>query len=126
MGIDGCAHCVFASRAGRAQAADPGLGVTVRFRPERSGYLTFHNVEAPPQVPAEHGARQWLYMIGDARREGRASSTMWRDEHGRISGPPRASASRLLRLPLHGGTSKHARMSMRACQSELLHAGGGQ
>lgn len=76
------------SIAGRVQAVDPELGVTVRFRPERSGYLTFHNVEAPPQVPAEHGPRQWLYMIADAQRKGRASSTMWRDEHGRISGPP--------------------------------------
>ena len=75
------------------QAADPELGVTVRFRPERSGYLTFHNVEAPPQVPAEHGPRQWLYMISDAQRKGRASSTMWRDEHGRISGPPAGPGS---------------------------------
>ncbi len=68
------------------QAADPDLRVAVRFRPEKSGYLTYHGVEAPPQIPADHGARQWLYMIGDAARQGRASSTMWRDEHGRVSG----------------------------------------
>ncbi|KAK9820642.1 hypothetical protein WJX81_004134 [Elliptochloris bilobata] len=71
---------------GLLQAADPELSVAERFRPEKSGYLTFHGVAAPPQIPAEHGARQWLYMIGDAQRQGRASSTMWRDEHGRISG----------------------------------------
>ena len=78
------------------QAADPDLRVAVRFRPEKSGYLTYHGVEAPPQIPADHGARQWLYMIGDAARQGRASSTMWRDEHGRVSG----AASAAVPLPV--------------------------
>jgi len=75
-----------------AQAADPELRVAVRFRPEKSGYLTFHGVDAPPQIPAEHAPRQWLYMISDATKAGRASSTMWRDEQGRVSGAraPRA------------------------------------
>jgi len=80
------------SARGAAQAADPELRVAVRFRPEKSGYLTFHGVDAPPQIPAEHAPRQWLYMISDATKAGRASSTMWRDEQGRVSGAraPRA------------------------------------
>ena len=94
------------------QAADPELGVTVRFRPERSGYLTFHNVEAPPQVPAQHGPRQWLYMIADAQRKGRASSTMWRDEHGRISGAPTGpGASARTTASLHAARLRR----LRAC-----------
>lgn len=89
----------------RAQAADPELSVQVRFRPEKSGYLTFHGVEAPPQIPPDHGPRQWLYMISDAAKQGRASSTMWRDEHGQVSGVPPLRGSVLVSPAIGAATA---------------------